>query len=66
VPELGQGFILTKATLKMTDHVPTVGIDRSLRWLKQNAGGYLDGGFTSVGSPFGLTGLAFKSGGYSP
>jgi hypothetical protein len=65
-PALGQSVVISSARLELTDDVPTVGIGKFLNWLEKNGGGYLDGGFTSVGSPFGLTGLAFKSGGYSP
>jgi hypothetical protein len=62
----GQGYKLTKATIQLTDDPPTNTIKGILVWLDNLKGGYLHGGFTSSGSPYGLTGLAFKSEGLSP
>lgn len=62
----GSSYALTKAILELTDDPPTVGIERTLNWVNRINGGYLHGGSTSRGSPYGLSGLAFKSEGFSP
>lgn len=62
----GNSYALTKATLELTDDPPTVGIEKTLNWVIRINGGYLHGGFTSRGSPYGLSGLAFRSEGFSP
>lgn len=62
----GQGYKLTKATIQLTDDSPTYTIERYLVWLDDLKGGYLHGGPTSLGSPYELTGLAFKSEGLLP
>jgi hypothetical protein len=62
----GDNYALTKATLELTDAQHTEGIVRALSWMSRIDGGYLSGGPTSRGSPYGLSGLAFKSEGLSP
>jgi hypothetical protein len=62
----GDGYALTRATLELTDAQRTEGIVRTLSWMSRINGGYLDGGPTSGGSPYGLSGLAFKSEGLTP
>jgi hypothetical protein len=46
----------------ITGEPMTTGIDRRLLWLPRLNGGYLDGGFTSRGTPLGLYGGNFKRG----
>ncbi len=62
----GPGVRVAKATIVITDEEITDTIDRRLSWLAGIDGKYLSGGRTSKGSPLLLTGLAFKSQGYSP
>jgi hypothetical protein len=56
----GEGYVLGAASLELTDAAPTVGIENILPWITRIDGGYLDGGYTSKGSPYGLLGTAFK------
>jgi hypothetical protein len=57
---LGPGYTLSKATIAITDAQPTEAIVKSLPWIENINGGYLHGGKSSAGSPFGLSGLVFK------
>ncbi|MFO0990713.1 MAG: hypothetical protein U1E67_02130 [Hyphomicrobiales bacterium] len=62
----GPGVRIANSTLQITDVEITDTIDQHLSWLAGINGKYLSGGRTSKGSPLLLTGLAFKSEGYSP
>jgi hypothetical protein len=62
----GPGVRIANATIAITDAEITDTIDQHLSWLAEIDGRYLSGGRTSKGSPLLLTGLAFKSEGYSP
>ncbi|MCC6598006.1 MAG: hypothetical protein IT559_04380 [Alphaproteobacteria bacterium] len=59
--ELGEGMRLKSVTATLTMMPVTWGVvDGYLPWLKKLKGGYLHGGFTSKGAPYGLHGGNFK------
>lgn len=74
-PNFGAGAKLVRATLEIvpagiwpfnnygfTGEPITIGIEKSLPWLKNLKGGYLGGGFTSRDAPLGLHGGNFERG----
>jgi hypothetical protein len=51
----GAGYALKSITIEVTDEPVTVGkISSKLLWIPSLKGGYLHGGFTSKGAPYGL------------
>jgi len=62
----GEDYALKRATVEVTHDVVSEGIEGKLSWLRALKGGYLHGGFSSRGAPYGLYGGQFKSKGLSP
>lgn len=57
----GNGVVLKRITVEVTDEDVTTGIETRLGWLADLKGGYLHGGFSSRGAPLGLSGLDFST-----
>jgi hypothetical protein len=61
--EFGDGVNVSSFILKFTDDPVTQGVvDKYLPWLDSMRGGYLHGGKTARGAPYGLHGGNFKTG----